>query len=167
VEAQQIIDLIKETGGEAVLESTHEVRNPYVILDPERLVEICTFCRDDQRLQFDFLMNLTGVDYEDKQTVVYHLYSYPLGHHLEIKVDTPREDPQVPSVGDVWKAALLSEREAWDLLGIRFLNHPDLRRVLLTDDWEGFPLRKDYKEPAEIHGISTTRDNPLDILKKV
>lgn len=95
---------------------------------------------------FDYLSLLSGVDYKEKGfQVVYHLLGLLSGKKLVVKVDAPgRENPSVPSVTDVWPTANFHEREAWDLLGIRFTGHPDLRRILMREDWVGHPLRKDY-----------------------
>lgn len=98
------------------------------------------------RLGFDYLSLLSGVDYQEKGfQVVYHLLDLMANKKLVVKVDAPERDrPTVPSVTDVWPTANFHEREAWDLLGIVFEGHPDLRRILMREDWEGHPLRKDY-----------------------
>lgn len=113
-----------------------------------RLVEICTFLRDDPSTSFEMLTDLTAVDYlgqkEPRFEVVLHLYSLSKNHRLRLKVEVPEETPEVPSVLSVWKSANWMEREAYDLYGIQFLGHPDLRRILLYPEFEGHPLRKDY-----------------------
>lgn len=126
-----------------------------VYLKSDQLPEVCEFLRDDDRMYFDMLSCLTGIDNgpESNMEVVYNLYSIPFDHHLMIKVETGRDKPEVPSVSAIWKTALWHEREAYDLLGINFTGHPDLRRILLPEDWEGHPLRKDYKEMENYHGI--------------
>ncbi len=112
---------------------------------PERLVEACTLLRDDPDLRFEFLSSLTGVDCLDSFEVVYHLESIRLNLITCLKVKTfDRVNPVVPSVVPVWPGATLQEREAYDLLGIRFEGHPDLRRIFLWDGFAGFPLRKDF-----------------------
>jgi NADH-quinone oxidoreductase subunit C len=110
---------------------------------------------------------LTGVDWPDKSEihVVVHLFSYTHKHRVVLKVALPRESATMPTLSTVWSAANWQERECWDLLGVHFEGHPDLRRIMLPDDWEGHPLRKDYKQKAEYHGIPTTRTNPLELLK--
>ena len=101
--------------------------------------------KEDSETQFDYLINLTGVDWPEKLSVVYHLTSSVHNHMLVLKVYTDgRENPEVDSVCDIWRTAEFHEREAFDLLGIRFNNHPDLRRLFLDDNWVGYPLRKDY-----------------------
>jgi NADH-quinone oxidoreductase subunit C len=130
---------------------------------PARLVELCTFAKTDPELAFDCLTNLSGVDYPKQQViqVVYHLWSYRHRHFFALKVDAARDDPRVPSITSVWSAAEWQEREAFDLLGVVFDGHPDLRRILMPEDWPGHPLRKDFVEPQEYHGISTSRESLL------
>ncbi|HEV8320073.1 MAG TPA: NADH-quinone oxidoreductase subunit C [Myxococcota bacterium] len=135
-------------------------------VEPRRLVEVARFLKADPRLRFDFLMNLCGIDWKDKLGVVYHFFSYPFRHRFGIKVPAPYEDPHVPSLGGVYKTALWQEREAYDLYGVVFDGHPDLRRVLMPEDWVGHPMRKDYQEPPDYRGIPTTRPNPLVILEE-
>ena len=114
----------------------------------DQLVDVMTFLRNDEGTRFEMLSDLTGVDYlgvkEPRFEVVYHLYSLSRGHRIRIKVELGEEDPHVPSVLGLWKSANWMEREAYDLYGIRFDGHPDLRRVLLYPEFEGHPLRKDY-----------------------
>ena len=111
----------------------------------ERLIEVCTFLRDDPELRFEFLSSLTGVDRLDSFEVVYHLESIRLNLITCLKIRTfDRDNPKAPSVVPVWPGANLQEREAYDLLGIYFEGHPDLRRIFLWDGFAGYPLRKDY-----------------------
>ncbi|MEK6606203.1 MAG: NADH-quinone oxidoreductase subunit C [Myxococcota bacterium] len=129
-----------------------------------RIVEIMTFLRDDPQSRFDFLQSLSGVDNKEVLTTVYHLWSYPHRHSFVVKCDVPRDEPVCPSVAGVWSTADWLERESYDLLGIRYSGHPDLRRIMLPDDWEGHPLRKDYKEKDAYRGMPTTRYSPLELL---
>jgi len=128
---------------------------PRIHLAAEHWREVAAFLRHDPQMQFDWLRCLSGVDYaaDNQLCVVYDLWSFERRHDLAIKVFTARTFPSVPSVVDLWPAADWHEREAYDLLGILFPGHPDLRRILLADDWEGHPLRKDYVFPREYHGI--------------
>ncbi len=117
--------------------------------------EIAEFMLRDLALRFDWLQCLSGVDYaaDGKMAVAYDFWSSEHDHLMAVKVFTPRATASVPSVADLWSAADWQEREAWDMFGIDFPGHPDLRRILMADDWEGFPLRKDYVFPREYHGI--------------
>jgi NADH-quinone oxidoreductase subunit C len=124
---------------------------------PVRLSEVCKFLRDDPRFSFDSLMCQSGVDYGDGTLgSVYHLCSTGLGHKIVLRVVVPKEKPSVPSVANVWASAGWMERETYDLFGIVFEGHPDLRRILLPDDWVGYPLRKDYRPPDTYNGMKVT-----------
>lgn len=112
----------------------------------EKIVEICQYLKDDPYLNFNYLSDLCGVDYperEERFEVVYHLYSIYKKHRLRLKISA-KDGESVPSVIGVWKTANWHEREAYDLLGIPFEGHHDLRRILLPEEWEGHPLRKEY-----------------------
>ncbi len=152
---------VEETPG--LVAADLDARDPWVRLAPGVLSEACRLLRDDPETAFDCLSCLSGVDYrEDGEIeVVYHLYSYRHRHGIVLKARTPRDGAVLPSVEGVWKAAEWHEREVYDLLGVRFEGHPDLRRVLMPEDWQGHPLRKDYVEPEEYHGISTRRESLL------
>lgn len=119
---------------------------PAFYVNANRIIDLCGFVRDSETLSFDYLASLCAVDYSDRFEIVYHLYSLQLKHSLILKVKINRKIPAMPSVFSIWKAADWQEREIYDLFGINFDGHPDLRRILLEPDWEGFPLRKDYKE---------------------
>jgi NADH-quinone oxidoreductase subunit C len=140
-----------------------QAKDPFIRVQSTALVEISRFLCDEPDLQFDSLSNETGVDYKAKGVieVVYHLYSYPHRHSIVLKVDAPRDNPIIPTVEGVWKAANWLEREIYDLLGVTFEGHSDLRRLLMPEDWIGYPLRKDFVEPEEYHGISTRREGLL------
>jgi len=112
---------------------------------PEKIVSVCGFLKYD--LGFVRLSTITGVDYypaEPRFEVVYHLHSLDRNEWLRVKCRLPGADPQIDSVTEVWRGANWFERETFDLFGVRFRNHPDLRRIMLPDDWQGSPLRKDY-----------------------
>ncbi len=135
-----------------------EVGQPWVTASAEGFEALAKLLRDDPELRFDTLMCLSGVDYPDEEElgVTYHLHSTSFGHSLVLKVRVPAEKPAVPSVEQIWKTADWHEREAWDLLGIRFESHPNLKRILTPEDWEGHPLRKNY-QPQETYQKMTTR----------
>lgn len=121
-----------------------------VKVTPENLYSLAKDLRENKELLFDFLVCITGVDYGQELGVVYHLRSTVLNHTIVIKSKTAdREDPKFDSVSDIWKTADFLEREVYDLLGIKFNNHPDLRRLFLDSSW-GFPLRKDYVDDINI-----------------
>ena len=154
MDAQAIFDTLKGKFGDAVVELQSEGCSPaFVVVAPAALRDIALFLRDDPALSFDSLMSLSGVDYKEKYAVVYHLHSLKHRHAIGMKVFLPRETPSLLTVDDVWPAANFQEREAFDLFGIGFEGSKDLRRILLPEDWEGHPLRKDYKYPDFYHGI--------------
>jgi NADH-quinone oxidoreductase subunit C len=135
----------------AVLATHAERGDATAIVPPARLVEVLRFLRDDPGSAFDMLMDLSGVDYLEypgrsgpRFEVVYHLYSLSRNKRIRIKVGVDAGAPEVPTAIAIWPAANWMEREVWDLYGIRFAGHPDLRRILLYEEFEGHPLRKDY-----------------------
>ena len=136
-----------------------EVIDPNFRVGPQAIVEVCRYLRDDPELNFETLSDLTGLDLpkENNLQVVYHLYSYSQRHQIVLKVDLPRDNPHVSTMEGVWKVANWLEREVFDLFGVIFEGHSDLRRILLPEDWVGYPLRKDYVEQEEYDGISTQR----------
>jgi NADH-quinone oxidoreductase subunit C len=170
----ETIALLESQFGSAITAKNATAMDPFVTVEPAKLVEVCTFLRDDPRLKFEMLNDLSAVDYlepdakkaakagfEPHLEVVYHLSSFTFpGQRFTIKLvllrwkdNVPGQLPEVPTVTGVWRAADWHEREAFDLVGITFTNHPDPRRILLGDDWDGHPLRKDYEYPLEYHGI--------------
>lgn len=117
----------------------------YLSVPADKLVELCRFIRFDPPLSFDFLSFLTSVDWKTHFEVVYYLVSTLHKHKLVLKVRVDdRNAPQVPTISEIWPAADWQEREVFDLMGIKFQGHYNMRRILLPDDWEGYPLRKDY-----------------------
>lgn len=148
--------MIQDKFGEKVGKAKPDDKHPRIEIDVAAWREIAQFLRHDERLKFDWLASLSAVDYvaDQKFCIVYDLWSFDLKHTFAVKVFAPRgDDTHFPTVADLWPAADWQEREAFDLFGILFDGHRDLRRILLADDWEGFPLRKDYVFPREYHGI--------------
>lgn len=174
METKEIHAILLERFGEsAVGAAPGESIDPWIEVSPQALVDVAGFLRDDERLQFDHLNDLCGVDYlepdpkkaarvdyEPHAEVVYNLSSTTLKHRTRMKVilprwknDEPGNLPEVPSVASVWGIADWHEREAYDLVGIRFTEHPNLRRILCPEDWVGHALRRDYEFPLEYHGV--------------
>ncbi|MCG9128655.1 NADH-quinone oxidoreductase subunit C [Candidatus Poribacteria bacterium] len=154
---EEIYQVLKDKFGESVLLLDTELSGDHSIhISPAAIVEISTFLLETETLAFDTLMCLSGVDLSAKDeefAVVYHLYSMNHRHKVVLKTPLPKSNPQLPSVSHIWKTADWHEREAYDLYGIVFEGHTDLRRLLLPDDWEGYPLRKDYEEPDFYRGM--------------
>jgi NADH-quinone oxidoreductase subunit C len=153
--AQQIAQAISQKFGSKITETIADGKHPRVHVNGASWRELAEFLLREPTLRFDWLQSLSGVDYvaDDRMACVYDLWSFDLRHTFAVKVFCPRDNPQIPSVADLWPAADWQEREAYDMFGITFPGHPDLRRILCADDWEGFPLRKDYVFPREYHGI--------------
>lgn len=168
---QEIFDVLKEKFGEAVLEliSTPPFES-IITISPLQINVVSLFLRDNDDLKLDSLVCLSGVDDANGKSiksengdtkieggtlsVYYQLESTSIRHKVTLKVSAPRENPEVASVALTWHHADWHEREAYDLVGFKFLNHPDLRRILMPYDWEaGYPLRKDYKNPEFYQGM--------------
>jgi len=170
---QKFTDRLKKRFGEKITGASLDAIDPWVEVSPDSLVEVCVYLRDEPDLRFNMLNCVTAVDYletdpkkaakvgwEPHMQVVYHMSSIPLKHTLVIKVKIPRWKngvegnlPELPTVSSVWRTADWHEREVYDLMGVRFMGHPDLRRILCPEDWVGHPLRKDYEMPLQYHGI--------------
>jgi NADH-quinone oxidoreductase subunit C len=151
--APEIASVLTEQFGTRILESKPDASNPWSAVEPSSIVEVSQFVRSDQRLLMDHLELLGGADYKDRIEVVYVLYSMQHRHRYTLKCRLPREAPSVHTVEAVWRVANWHEREAYDMFGIVFEGHSDLRRILCPDDWEGHPLRKDYKLPTSYHDM--------------
>jgi NADH-quinone oxidoreductase subunit C len=151
----QIGALLASEFGDTIRKDLSEDKHPRVHVDSEHWRPLAEFLRHDERLSFDWLLCITSLDYiaDDVLACCYDLMSYTHRHEFAVKVFTDRTAPSIASVADLWATANWHEREAFDLMGIDFPGHPDLRRILLPEDWVGHPLRKDYVFPREYHGI--------------
>lgn len=159
---EKIVSIVKNALGEdSIVDVFDSAWEKGFQLPPEKLKETCFLLRDHEEAYFDMLSCITGIDNlpnENTLEVIYNLSSLPYGYTISLKVKLDRngaEDalPVIDSVTDIWGTANWLEREVYDLLGINFENHPDLRRILLPTDWDGFPLRKDYKLQEYYHGV--------------
>jgi NADH-quinone oxidoreductase subunit C len=148
MEAIQIAEKIREKFPEETLDIREFRGQISVTLKKVRIRDICRYLHDDPDIFLDYLVDLCGVDYLGKKDVrfevVYHLYSIKHRHAIRLKAEVPEDDPSIDSVMPVWAGVNWHERECYDMFGIIFEGHPDLRRILLPEDWEGHPLRKDY-----------------------
>ncbi len=142
-----IVKQIVEKFGDAVIETHAYCGDHTAVVKPEVLVEVITFLRDTPGLDFDMLMDLCGVDYLPRRPrfeVAYHMYSIKQNHRVRIKVQLDGDPPEVDSITSLYKGANWFEREAWDMYGIKFRGHPDLRRILMYEEFKGHALRRDY-----------------------
>ena len=142
------IQYLRGRFGELILDSHAFRGDETVIIRRDALKEFFHFLKEDTKLDFNFLTDITAVDYlgkrEPRFELVYQVYSMRAKHRLRVKVPVPAEDPEVDSLIPLWKGANWLEREVWDMFGIRFRGHPDLKRILLYEEFRGHPLRKDY-----------------------
>ena len=158
--AKEIYDRARELCPDGVGDFDEQGPDPFFKVKPAGLKAVCLALRDDDALKFEVLSDLTAVDLpkEDVIRVVYHLFSYAARQQVVVKADVDREAPRIATVEDVWKVANWFEREVFDLFGVVFEGHSDLRRIMLPEDWVGHPLRKDFVEQEEYDGISTERE---------
>jgi NADH-quinone oxidoreductase subunit C len=157
MDARAIHERLAARFGDRITATGLEAVSPFVVVATDAIAEVAAFCKADPELAFDNLMCLAAVDYPKetppRMEVVYQLNSYKHLHTFALKVHVPREGAAVPTVETVWGVANWHEREAWDLFGIAFTGHSDLRRILLPDDWVGHPLRKDWQDPEYYNGM--------------
>lgn len=156
---ENLADLLNQPEADTFISYQTNVTQPYLTVPADRLVDVCQLLRTDNRFFFDLLACVTAIDNGPEANtieVIYNLTSIPYERNLGLRVTVPRANPVVPSVAHIWRTADWHEREAFDLVGVVFANHPDLRRILLPTDWVGHPLRRDYQEMTEYHGIKTT-----------
>ncbi len=161
-----IKDLLDKECPLAVLGLDESATPQALIIDPLRIVKVCEVLHTHKSTYFDMLSSITGIDNgveANSMDVAYNLCSLPYNLQLMLKCRLDRENPNIDTVSDIWKTANWHERETFDLLGIRFNNHPDLRRILLPTDWEGHPLRKDYQEQEKYHGITVKYDRDEEV----
>jgi len=149
-----VVERVREHFGDQLQEAALVGDCPAFATAPENLIDLVSFLKDDPDLKFDRLSDLCGVDYLEMERdrrfgVVYHVYSTTHHRYARIHVAIDEDSPEVPSLTAIWPGANWFERETFDLFGIEFTNHPDLKRILLPDDWEGYPLRKDYEHTPE------------------
>jgi NADH-quinone oxidoreductase subunit C len=170
---QTLVDRLRQRFGDHIVGANLQAIDPWIEVAPAGLVPVCQYLKTEADLAFDMLNCITAVDFFEPDPkkaakvtwqphieVIYHLSSIAKKHSLVVKVSLPRwkndqpgELPELPSVEAVWRTADWHEREVFDLSGVQFTGHPDLRRILCPEDWEGYPLRKDYEMPLEYHGM--------------
>ena len=159
---EDIQKLLTDKFGEDIILNTDTDASPPILeISPQKIAKVCRLLHEYEKTYFDYLSCLTALDNgpeANTMEVIYHLYSIPYNFQLGLKVVLERGKegqilPQLPTVSNIWRSADWHEREAFDLLGIVFVGHPDMRRILLPADWEGHPLRKDYQEQEYYHGV--------------
>ncbi len=169
---EEICVILKQRFGDRITDTVLEATRPYAVVSADAWPEVARFLRDDPAMGFGMLRCISAIDLlaDDKLACVYDLLALSpvsatvemtIPHVFAVRVVCDREDPQIPSVADIWPAADWHEREAFDMMGIVFTGHPNLERILCPEDWEGHPLRKDYAFPLEYHGIPGTTEHEL------
>lgn len=145
---EQLQNYLKELVPEVVFEENTQYL--VAIVPTEKIYAITENLKNNASTAFDYMLSLTGVDYPDSYAVVYHLESTKHNHLIVLKAKMDKQNPKIDSVCKVWPAAELQEREVYDFFGVHFNNHPDLRRLFMDEEWQGYPLRKDYKDEINI-----------------
>lgn len=166
--ADDLLARLREVFGDRILASSNERAEAAIEIGRDASLEIFTALRDRPEFGFDFLIDVTAVDYlgqTPRFAVVYHLFSLPQNHRLRVRIRVPEDEAWVHSLVDLWKSANWTERECWDLFGIRFVGHPDPRRILLYEEFVGHPLRKDY--PVDKRQPLTEERDPIEVGWKV
>jgi len=171
LDARAVGERLQARFGNDIVAVEADAADPWAEVAPRALADVCRFLRNDPEMRFDMLHCITAVDYlwtDPKKSpeypphveVFYHMSSMTHRHRFVVKAtlprwkdDVPGELPELPSVGSIWNTAQWHECEVFDLSGVRFTGHPDLRRILCPEDWEGHPLRRDYVMPQEYHGL--------------
>lgn len=153
---EELVQIVRESCSNSEVLADEKMTPKGVRIEPSDLRNVCINLHRNATTFFDMLSCITVVDNgPDAGTleVIYNLYSIPYNHHLALKIMVPRDQAEIDTVEDVWKTANWHEREAYDMYGVKFRNHPDLRRILLPADWDGHPLRKDYKQQEYYRGV--------------
>ena len=164
--SQDILDSLSKSFGQQLQDKTEFRGEITYTISPEHLRDLAKYCRDD--LSFDYLLDITSIDNfgeEPRFEIVYHLYSMPHGVHIRFKMKLSEEAGAPDTVSDIWPTANWHEREIYDMMGIKFNGHPDLRRILMWDGYPFFPLRKDFPLaglPSDMPDVAFTKVTPLE-----
>ena len=154
MQANDILKTLKKIDSDIILEEDSN----YFIINSTKWSDLSKELKENKKLDFDYLMCITSYDLgSGKLGLAYNLYSNKIKHSIEIKIEFD-ESVEISSVSSIWRTADWHEREAYDMMGINFTGHPNMKRILLSDDWEGYPLRKDYKEPDYYRGVPVPKD---------
>ena len=169
--SEQIVERAREVLGEALTGAGVTLGDAVLHTTPDRLHAVAEFLKNDPEFDFNYLAHITGVDYleqdrEPRFEAVYELHSVTHGHTVRIRVGLEEEDPAVPTVSDLWKGALFPERELFDMFGFQVTGHPNLKRLIMPEGWEGHPHRKDYPLVWEDIAFSFNADHKMELVKK-
>ena len=168
--SEEIVEKIKTDQGKVINSSEVNLGDSVIFVGAERIHDIAEYLKNDPDLDFDYLSNITGTDYlneerEPRFEVVYELHSIEKNHSIRIRVGLDEEDPTIPTVSDLWKGAIYPERELFDMFGFNIKGHSNLSRLIMPEEWEGNPLRKDYPLTIEDVTFSHNREFKQDLVK--
>ena len=168
--SEEIVEKIGSDLDGKIQKATVTLGDAVVHLSPDTLHEVATFIKEDPDLKFDYLSHISGVDYLDQDReprfeAVYEFHSVDHNHSIRLRVGLEEDGPTVPTVSDLWQGALFPERELFDMFGFNVTGHPDLRRLIMPEAWEGHPLCKDYPLTTEDITFSHNRDFKSDLVK--
>ena len=168
--SEEIVEKVKAGQGEAIDSFEVNLGDAVIFIGKESIHEIAEYLKKDPGLDFDYLSQITGADYlnEDREPrfeVVYELHAIEKNHSIRIRVGLDEEDPTIPTVSDLWKGALYPERELFDMFGFNVEGHPNLSRLIMPEEWEGNPLRKDYPLTIEDVTFTHNREFKQDLVK--
>ena len=167
---EEVIEKIKSVVGDDIQKGEVNLGDAVVFVAPDSLQKVGKTLKEDSDLNFEYLSDIRGVDYLDQDReprfeAVYELYSFEHNHSVRIRVGLEEENPSVPTVSDLWKGALFPERELFDMFGFDIPGHPDLRRIIMPEEWEGHPLRRDYPLTTEDVAFSHNREYKSELVK--
>ena len=168
--SEEIIEKLKENYGQDIQSAEVNLGDPVLFVAPEAIHKVAEHLKKDSDLDFDYLSHITGADYlneerEPRFEVVYEIHSIDKNHSIRIRVGLEEEDPTVPTISGLWKGALYPERELFDMFGFTVTGHPNLSRLIMPEEWEGNPLRKDYPLTIEDVTFSHNREFKQDLVK--
>ncbi|MEC7640896.1 MAG: NADH-quinone oxidoreductase subunit C [Nitrospinota bacterium] len=165
--SEEVIERVKSQYGDNILKAEVTLGDAVIHVTPDSLHDTAKFLKEDPELNFDYLCHITGVDYLEQERdprfeSVYEFHSIDKNHSIRLRVGLPDENPTVQTVSDLWPSAVFSEREMFDMFGFHIEGHPNLKRLLMPEEWEGHPLRKDYdlthEDVAFSHNINFRRE---------
>jgi len=167
---EEVIEKIKSVVGDDIQKGEICLGDAVVFVAPDSLQKVAKILKEDVDLRFEYLSDIRGVDYLDQDReprfeAVYELHSFEHNHSVRVRVGLEEENPSVPTVSDLWKGALYPERELFDMFGFDIPGHPDLRRIIMPDEWEGNPLRRDYPLTIEDVAFSHNREYKSELVK--
>jgi NADH-quinone oxidoreductase subunit C len=167
---EELIEKIKSAAGDDIQNAEVHLGDAVVFVAPDALPKVAKTLKEDSDLLFEYLSDIRGVDYVDQDReprfeAVYQLHSFEHNHSVRVRVGLEEDNPSVPTVSDLWKGALYPERELFDMFGFDIPGHPELRRIIMPDEWEGHPLRRDYPLTIEDVAFSHNRDYKSELVK--